>query len=118
MSDREMTSMTDETDADETTSGNADIVSEQASDHEVVTGADPAGADPAGGDVVSADQPASDPTNLGSVEVVQEEAPDDPWTRPGAWYVVHTQSGYEKKVTANLHARIQSMNMDDHRSRP
>jgi transcriptional antiterminator NusG len=108
MSDREMTSMTDETDADETTSGNADIVSEQASDHEVVTGADPAG-----GDVVSADQPASDPTNLGSVEVAQEEAPDDPWTRPGAWYVVHTQSGYEKKVTANLHARIQSMNMED-----
>src|SRR5262249_6755968 len=21
---------------------------------------------------------------------------DDPWTRPGEWYVVHTQSGYEK----------------------
>ncbi|HUF98683.1 MAG TPA: transcription termination/antitermination protein NusG [Ilumatobacter sp.] len=38
---------------------------------------------------------------------------DDPWTRPGQWYVVHTQSGYEKKVTANLHARIQSMNMED-----
>jgi transcription termination/antitermination protein NusG len=38
---------------------------------------------------------------------------DDPWTRPGAWYVVHTQSGYEKKVTANLNARIQSMNMED-----
>ena len=26
---------------------------------------------------------------------------------------MHTQSGYEKKVTANLHARIQSMNMED-----
>ena len=43
----------------------------------------------------------------------QRSAEDDPWTRPGAWYVVHTQSGYEKKVTANLHARIQSMNMED-----
>jgi transcription termination/antitermination protein NusG len=42
-----------------------------------------------------------------------EEPVDDPWTRPGSWYVVHTQSGYEKKVTANLHARIQSMNMED-----
>ena len=41
------------------------------------------------------------------------EPVDDPWTRPGAWYVVHTQSGYEKKVTANLNARIQSMNMED-----
>jgi transcriptional antiterminator NusG len=38
---------------------------------------------------------------------------DDPWTRPGKWYVVHTQSGYEKKVSANLAARIQSMNMED-----
>jgi len=38
---------------------------------------------------------------------------DDPWTRPGRWYVVHTQSGYEKKVMANLNARIQSMNMED-----
>jgi transcription termination/antitermination protein NusG len=44
---------------------------------------------------------------------VEEEIVDDPWTRPGAWYVVHTQSGYEKKVTANLHARIQSMNMEE-----
>ena len=46
-------------------------------------------------------------------DAVVEEIIDDPWTRPGAWYVVHTQSGYEKKVTANLHARIQSMNMED-----
>ncbi len=55
------------------------------------------------------------------VEVVSEEEAvagevedeDDPWMRPGSWYVVHTQSGYEKKVTANLNARIQSMNMED-----
>ena len=38
---------------------------------------------------------------------------DNPWTRPGRWYVVHTQSGYEKKVLANLAARTQSMNMED-----
>ena len=44
---------------------------------------------------------------------VEAEPEDDPWTRPGSWYVVHTQSGYEKKVTANLNARIQSMNMED-----
>ena len=48
-----------------------------------------------------------------------EEAPavetvpaDDPWTRPGQWYVVHTQSGHEKKVTLNLEARIASMNLE------
>ena len=37
---------------------------------------------------------------------------DNPWTRPGKWYVVHTQSGYEKKVKSNLEARTQSMNME------
>jgi transcription termination/antitermination protein NusG len=42
-----------------------------------------------------------------------ESVMDDPTLRPGQWYVVHTQSGYEKKVTANLEARIQSMNMED-----
>jgi transcriptional antiterminator NusG len=43
-----------------------------------------------------------------------DDAPieDDPWTRPGQWYVVHTQSGYEKKATANLEARIQSMDLE------
>jgi transcription termination/antitermination protein NusG len=46
-------------------------------------------------------------------EELEEAIIDDPWTRPGAWYVVHTQSGYEKKVTANLTARIQSMNMEE-----
>lgn len=66
--------------------------------------------------------PADDESPADDVEVVSESEAlsaadevdeDDPWTRPGAWYVVHTQSGYEKKVTANLHARIQSMNMED-----
>jgi transcriptional antiterminator NusG len=48
------------------------------------------------------------------VEAPAEDAPieNDPWTRPGQWFVVHTQSGYEKKVTANLEARIQSMDME------
>ena len=54
-----------------------------------------------------ADEPADEPTD-------EEVVPyDDPLLRPGQWYVVHTQSGYEKKVTANLEARIQSMNMED-----
>ena len=32
---------------------------------------------------------------------------------PGDWYVVHTYSGYENKVKANLHQRIASMQMED-----
>lgn len=43
-----------------------------------------------------------------------EELPpvESPYDRPGAWYVVHTQSGYEKKVKHNLEARTSSMNME------
>ncbi len=52
-------------------------------------------------------------TEAEAIAEEEEVDEDDPWTRPGSWYVVHTQSGYEKKVTANLHARIQSMNMED-----
>src|SRR5207248_3334481 len=36
-----------------------------------------------------------------------------PYDRPGSWYVVHTQSGYEKKVKSNIESRIGSMNMED-----
>ena len=38
---------------------------------------------------------------------------DNPYLRPGQWFVVHTQSGYEKKVKQNLEARTASMNMED-----
>ena len=38
--------------------------------------------------------------------------PESPYDRPGRWYVVHTQSGYEKKVKHNLEARTSSMNME------
>jgi transcription termination/antitermination protein NusG len=66
---------------------------------------------------VEQESASDEPDAGGGVSEAHAETPietaDDPWTRPGAWYVVHTQSGYEKKVAANLHARIQSMNMED-----
>lgn len=43
----------------------------------------------------------------------EEEAPVSPYDRPGRWFVVHTQSGYENKVKQNLEARTASMNMED-----
>ncbi|MEL7209646.1 MAG: transcription termination/antitermination protein NusG, partial [Actinomycetota bacterium] len=57
-----------------------------------------------------------------SAEAPAEEAPeeaapvvkrDSPYDRPGRWYVLHTQSGYENKVKSNLEARTQSMNMEE-----
>jgi transcription termination/antitermination protein NusG len=51
------------------------------------------------------------------VAVEDDDAPgsiyDNPYERPGRWFVVHTQSGYEKKVKSNLDARTSSMNMED-----
>jgi transcriptional antiterminator NusG len=51
-------------------------------------------------------------------ELLDEEAEaavpiESPYDRPGKWYVVHTQSGYEKKVKQNLEARTSSMNMEE-----
>ncbi|MDD9369502.1 MAG: transcription termination/antitermination protein NusG [Acidimicrobiales bacterium] len=47
-------------------------------------------------------------------ELLAEQAVvDNPYTRPGRWFVVHTQSGYEKKVKQNLEARIHSMNAEE-----
>jgi transcriptional antiterminator NusG len=70
---------------------------------------------------VDADDIASDALDAPEVidveDLLVEEAPrprrESPYDRPGNWYVVHTQSGYEKKVKSNLGNRIGSMNMED-----
>lgn len=46
-------------------------------------------------------------------EVVQPPKPTSPYDLPGDWYVIHSYSGYENKVKANLETRIQSMHMED-----
>jgi transcription termination/antitermination protein NusG len=90
---------TTEAEAAETETGETDAAETQVDDDDTVDASFDLSAD---ADAETAEEP-----------FVEEEVVDDPWTRPGQWYVVHTQSGYEKKVTANLHARIQSMNMED-----
>ncbi|MDT0200744.1 transcription termination/antitermination protein NusG [Nocardioides sp. AE5] len=60
---------------------------------------------------VETDEPAGD-----------AETEDDPleefrralWAKPGEWYVVHTYSGMENRVKANLENRIISLNMEDY----
>ena len=46
-------------------------------------------------------------------EPVPEPDEDRPSRRPGRWYVVHTQSGYEKKAKQDLEARVRSLNAED-----
>jgi transcriptional antiterminator NusG len=95
MSEQESTTMSEESDTELDTG------------HDTGISEDSVGTDPL------ADAEIVDPASPADHDAQEADEADDPWTRPGAWYVVHTQSGYEKKVTANLHARIQSMNMDD-----
>lgn len=42
-----------------------------------------------------------------------EPEPPSPYDLPGDWYVIHSYSGYENKVKANLETRIHSMHMED-----
>ncbi len=78
--------------------------------------------DEAPGDEAAADEaPVAD--SVDEAEVESEDAlfedpepaprPQSPFDRPGRWYVVHTQSGHEKKAQQNLQARTASMNMDE-----
>lgn len=83
-------------------------------------------AEPAEG-AVSVEEPPSDSDEeqgeeqgeASGEDAVEPAAPSKPRSRtdfarlPGDYYVVHTYSGYEAKVKANLENRIQSMNMED-----
>ena len=62
------------------------------------------------------DDEVADDEVIDSDDLLEEEAAppvESPYDRAGRWYVVHTQSGYEKKVKHNLEARISSMNMEE-----
>jgi transcription termination/antitermination protein NusG len=57
----------------------------------------------------------------GSVDVLADDDEDEeedvyvpsPYDRPGRWYVVHTYSGYENKVSSNLKSVVASRGMED-----
>jgi transcriptional antiterminator NusG len=66
--------------------------------------------DQVGTDEAATDEPA---------EAVEEEDPAVQMRSalsraPGHWFVVHSYSGYEKKVKANLENRIKSLDMEDY----
>ncbi len=80
---------------------------------------------PAATDAAPAVSPATDEPAAAEYEYVHEDgegegedAPpekkaESPYDRPGRWYAVHTQSGYEKKAKQNLQARINSLHQED-----
>jgi transcriptional antiterminator NusG len=137
MSDTEINDITDTTptpDPDEDRPSDSDqIVAPEpdeivdASDDDVLTAdgevhatdiapAEAAGeADAAGGEPTAVDDDGAPEEEVTTEDELLAEAVvvDNPYTRPGRWFVVHTQSGYEKKVKQNLEARIHSMNAEE-----
>ncbi len=92
---------------------------------------EPAEAEPADGtegeDVaLDAAEPTDEPADgtegeYGDEPAEDQDAPDpleqlrhDLRLLPGDWYVVHTYSGHERKVKANLEQRIESQNAEDY----
>ena len=51
-------------------------------------------------------------TSEADSDVDDEAEVESIFSKPGQWYVVHSQSGYEKKVELNLKSRISSMQME------
>ena len=69
-------------------------------------------------DISSADNTVVDASVVIDEEELFEEEDvtpkkESPYDRPGRWFVVHTQSGYENKVKQNLETRTSSMNLED-----
>jgi transcriptional antiterminator NusG len=56
---------------------------------------------------------AAEQTGEGDAVAEPARPPSSPFDLPGAWYVIHSYSGYENKVKANLTTRITSMHMED-----
>ena len=82
----------------------------------------PAGDQPSADDTIGAagvatdDNPGADAEGevLSEDDLLQPaERVQSPYDCGGRWYVVHTQSGYEKKVKQNLEARTASMGMNE-----
>jgi transcriptional antiterminator NusG len=64
-------------------------------------------------EAVTVEPPVEQGDNEAEAEPVETPAAASPYDMPGDWYVIHSYSGYENKVKANLETRIQSMHMGD-----
>ncbi len=86
------------------------------------TGADPA---PAFTEPGAADEARESADSADSADAAEVDGVDEPgdaleefrqalWSKAGDWFVIHTYSGMENRVKANLENRITSLNMEDY----
>jgi transcriptional antiterminator NusG len=104
-------------DAAEVDGSGAVVVDDGGTDASTADGAAPEAVD---SDSSVDDAGAEDSAAAPSEEAAEEPAPDpleefraSLRSRPGEWYVVHTYSGMENRVKANLENRTTSLNMED-----
>jgi transcriptional antiterminator NusG len=101
---------------DQTTDQPEDTDSAPDGAEDVAAASEPEALDATGSDAEGAEAPLDAPTVVDAEDLLTEAAAvpvESPYDRSGRWYVVHTQSGYEKKVKQNLEARTSSMNMEE-----
>ncbi len=101
-------------DADREPAGETDLTGEaQAAETVTEEASDPVG-------LAGADDTADLRDEAFEEELDEDETADEepvyvpsPYDRPGRWYVVHTYSGYENKVSSNLKSVVASRGMED-----
>ncbi len=97
--------------AEATTPDGADDTADDTAGDDAAAG-DAAGDDTAGDDTAADDAAAEDDVTA-EPDLLAEPEPASPYDLPGDWYVIHSYSGYENKVKANLETRTQSMHLTE-----
>ena len=95
-----------------------EVAAQEAAQDEAAAGDAPAG-DGAQDEAAAGDAPAGDGAQDEAAPASAEEEAIAKLRRklymsPGDWYVIHTYSGHERKVKANLEQRITTQNMEDY----
>ena len=95
-----------------------EVAAQEAAQNEAAAGDAPAG-DGAQDEAAAGDAPAGDGAQDEAAPASAEEEAIAKLRRklymsPGDWYVIHTYSGHERKVKANLEQRITTQNMEDY----
>ena len=90
--------------ADEPTEEPADEASDRAPVEEAGESDEP------GNEATEEQEPEDEESEEGPLEAFRREL----WAKPGDWFVVHTYSGMENRVRANLENRISSLHMEDY----
>lgn len=86
-----------------------EVAAQEAAQDEVAAGDAPAG-DGAQDEVAAQDEAAPTSAEEEAIAKLRRKL----YMSPGDWYVIHTYSGHERKVKANLEQRITTQNMEDY----